>query len=100
MTNEDVKKKLECVARITGNDLLVDAYKIITEQEKSIQMAQDSILSLAQQNQEYREQQVKQAQIDILNKAKERLDSAPNGWAYTTYIDELIKEVQNGKDKG
>ena len=61
-------------------------------------MAQDSILSLAQQNQEYREQQVKQAQIDILNKAKERLDSAPNGWAYTTYIDELIKEVQNGKD--
>ena len=45
-------------------------------------------------------QSIKQAQIDILNKAKERLDSAPNGWAYTTYIDELIKEVQNGKDKG
>lgn len=94
MTKEDVKKRLECVARITGNDLLVDAYKIITEQEKSLQEAQDSILSLAQQNQEYREQQVKQAQIDALNKAKERLDSAPNGWAYTTYIDELIEEVQ------
>ena len=45
-------------------------------------------------------QSIKQAQIDILNKAKERLDSAPNGWAYTTYIEELIKEVQNGKDKG
>lgn len=40
---------------------------------------------------------VKQAQIDILNKAKERLDSAPNGWAYTTYIDELIEEVENDK---
>ena len=39
----------------------------------------------------------KQAQIDVLNKAKEKLDSAPNGWAYTTYIDELIEEVQNGK---
>lgn len=38
---------------------------------------------------------VKQAKIDVLNKAKERLDSAPNGWAYTTYIDELIKEVEN-----
>ena len=37
---------------------------------------------------------IKKAQIDILNKAKERLDSAPNGWAYTTYIDELIKEVE------
>lgn len=36
----------------------------------------------------------KQAQIDILNKAKEKLDSAPNGWAYTTYIDELIEEVE------
>lgn len=94
MTKEDVKKRLECAARITGNDLIVDAYKIITEQEKSIQVAQDSILSLAQQNQEYREQQVKQAQIDILNEVKKRLDSAPNGWAYTTYIDELIEEVK------
>lgn len=37
---------------------------------------------------------VKQAKIDILNKAKERLDNAPNGWAYTTYIDELIEEVE------
>lgn len=39
----------------------------------------------------------KQAKIDVLNKAKERLDSAPNGWAYTTYIDELIEEVENEK---
>ena len=38
---------------------------------------------------------VKQAKIDVLNKVKEKLDSAPNGWAYTTYIDELIKEVEN-----
>ena len=38
--------------------------------------------------------------IDILNKAKEKLDSAPNGWAYTGYIDELIEEVENGEDKG
>lgn len=37
----------------------------------------------------------KHAQIDVLNKVKEKLDSAPNGWAYTTYIDELIEEVQN-----
>lgn len=38
---------------------------------------------------------INQAKIEVLNKAKERLDSAPNGWAYTTYIDELIEEVQN-----
>lgn len=35
-----------------------------------------------------------QAQIDILNKAKEKLDSAPNGWAYTGYIDDIIEELQ------
>ena len=38
---------------------------------------------------------IKQAQIDVLNKAKEKLDSAPNGWAYTGYIDDLIEEIQN-----
>lgn len=36
----------------------------------------------------------KQAQIDVLNEAKEKLDSAPNGWAYTGYIDDLIEEVE------
>ena len=37
---------------------------------------------------------INQAKIDVLNKAKEKLDSAPNGWAYTTYIDELIEETE------
>ena len=37
---------------------------------------------------------IKQTQIDILNKAKKKLNSAPNGWAYTGYIDELIEEVE------
>ena len=36
----------------------------------------------------------KQAQIDLLNKVKEKLDNAPNGWAYTGYIDDLIEEVE------
>lgn len=39
--------------------------------------------------------EVKQAKIDTLNKVKDVLDNAPNGWAYTTYIDELIEEVEN-----
>lgn len=37
---------------------------------------------------------VRTAQIDLLNKVKEKLDNTPNGWAYTTYIDELIEEVE------
>lgn len=44
---------------------------------------------------EYTKGKIKQAKIDILRELKERLDSAPNGWAYTTYIDELIEEVEN-----
>lgn len=40
----------------------------------------------------------KQAKIDVLNEAKEKLDSAPNGWAYTGYIDDLIEEVENGRE--
>lgn len=103
MTKEDVKKRLECAARITGNDLFVDAYKIITEQEKSIQMAQDSILSLAQQNQEYREQQVKQAQIDILNELKPLLEGyihKTTGESLYVYTCKMFNiEVQNAEDK-
>ena len=37
---------------------------------------------------------VRTAPIDLLNKVKEKLDNAPNGWAYTTYIDELIEEIE------
>lgn len=38
---------------------------------------------------------IKQAKIDVLHEAKEKLDSAPNGWAYTGYVDDLIEEVQS-----
>lgn len=34
MTIDDVKKELERSARLTGKDVFVEAYKIITEQEK------------------------------------------------------------------
>lgn len=34
----------------------------------------------------------RQDTIDVLNKVKEKLNNTPNGRAYTTYIDELIKE--------
>ena len=34
----------------------------------------------------------RQDTIDALNKVKEKLNNTPNGWAYTTYIDELLKE--------
>ena len=40
-----------------------------------------------------REAWERQAKIDVLNELKEKLNNTPNGWEYTTYIDELIKGV-------
>lgn len=123
MTKDEIKKALKCCSNPSisyckdcpyancgkfdccNGKMCKDALALITEQEKSIQVAQDSILSLAQQNQEYREQQVKQAKIDILNKLKERLysifvtKSSPLGDItvedIAEDIDELMAEVQN-----
>lgn len=37
----------------------------------------------------------KQAKIEVLKELKEMLDSEPDKWSYTIYIDDLIKELQN-----
>ena len=126
MTKEDIKKALEtCIlGYCTGcpydgcdgdcrDELHKDVLTLITEQEKSIQVAQDNILSLAQQNQEYREQQVKQAKIDVLNRVMTYINNKiENDYGdmsdsvnyltididdFDDFIDELIREVQNGK---
>lgn len=74
-------------------DILIDAaLNLITEQQQEIER-------LKAENEkrltcDFVKTAQKQAKIDILNKAKEKLDSAPNGWAYTTYIDEMIEELQ------
>ena len=94
LTERELKQLVEV---IVDNKFLeyIDYFR--AEQEKSIQMAQ--------QNQEYREQQVKQAKIDVLNEVKKRIyDISPYNPLVTKdnvkyFIDELIKEVQNGKDK-
>ena len=36
----------------------------------------------------------RQDTVNVLNKVKEKLNNAPYGWAYTTYIDELLKEYE------
>lgn len=129
MTKEDITKALEtCIlGYCTGcpydgcdgdcrDELHKDVLTLITEQEKSIQMAQDNILSVAQQNQEYREQQVKQAKIDMLNRVMTYINNKieaeygdmSDSVNYLTididdfddFIDELIKEVENDEDKG
>lgn len=95
MTKDEIKKALEfcdrddyffcggCAydnVRNCTDKLKIDALNLIIEQEKEIERLKD---------------EKKQVQIDVLNEAKEKLDSAPNGWAYTGYIDDRIEEVKN-----
>ena len=147
MTQDEIKKALECCAKSYGDDvhctdcpydtltpraccerfcqdvLCRDALNLITEQEKEIEQlkaninqSQDRILETAQTNQEYREQQVKQAKIDILNRVMTYINNKiendygdmSDSVQYLTiniddfddFIDELMAEVQNGEDKG
>lgn len=108
MTKDEIKKALECCEKYAyckdcpcytycEHELHKGALALITEQEKSIQVAQDSILSLAQQNQEYREQQVKQAKIDVLNKVKNCREATDSDcYPYLERIvNKLIKEIEN-----
>ena len=91
LTERELKQLVEV---IVDNKFLeyIDYFR--AEQEKSIQMAQ--------QNQEYREQQVKQAKIDVLNKLKSSAvydDNYLDGYVFIDDVNKLIEEVQNGEDK-
>lgn len=75
--------------------LKLDARSLIIEQEKKIEKLKAENKQLKTEcallDDELRI--ARQETIDVLNKVKEKLNNTPNGWAYTTYIDELIKGV-------
>lgn len=95
-TIQDIKKALEICSGDDGcrecpyynyyhcdKALLKDALALITEQ-------------VVGQNQKYQEQRIKQAQIDVLKKLKEKCNFDGHTVAvYKNDIDELIKEVEN-----
>ena len=102
-TIQDIKKALEICSGDNGcrecpyydyyhcdKALLKDALALITEQ-------------VVEQNQKYQGREIKQAQIDVLKKLKERAIGYTflgEKLATETDIDELIKEVQDAEDKG
>lgn len=107
MTKDEIKKGLEfckagwCVmcpyCNCIGCEgfLKQDALTLIIEQEKEIDRLKAENRQLKTEcallDDELRI--ARQETIDVLNKVKEKLNNTPNGWAYTTYIDELIKGV-------
>ena len=84
--NQILKKELERCARLTGKDVFVDAYILITEQEKEIERLRTTLRqcntelnraleSLKSQCREIGKMkaEVKQAQIDVLKELKKYL---------------------------
>ena len=81
-----------------------NAFERLKAQEREIQSLREANIDLKEELYELhdeldiarakKDKTIKQTQIDLLNKAKEKLDSAPNGWAYTGYIDDLIEEIE------
>lgn len=109
MTNEEVKKKLDCTARITGNELVKSALNIITVQEEEIDALKAENKQLKTEcallDDELRI--ARQETINVLNELRERIKTAidtyfnKNGGGYYLAedaiddIDELINEVLN-----
>lgn len=100
MTNEEIKKKLDYTARITGNELVKSALNIITEQEKEIER-------LKAENEELTKV-VSSKVYDLIDNAKEIAD-AREAWekqakieAVKDFAEELkaktmcIKEYEDG----
>ena len=129
MTKDEIKKALEICTDIYApcngcpyekctncdNTLHTDALNVIIEQEKEIERLRttlgqcntelnSALESLKSQCREIGELKagVKQAQIDVLNKVKERAVrlAAIETYHICNLIDEIIKEVQNAENKG
>lgn len=131
MTKDEIKKALECCEKYAyckdcpcytycEHELHKGALALITEQEKEIDFQvqdrarlQREIDELEQAHEQRVEEikrlkaEVKQAQIDVLNKLKDKMFEREYMGVkykerifYESEIDDMIAEVQNGKDKG
>ena len=107
MMNEEIKKKLDCTARITGNELVKSALDILTVQEEEIDALKDENKQLKTEcallDDELRI--ARQDTINVLNELKGNIknviDTYYNSQGGSYYssedvindIDKLIKEL-------
>lgn len=109
MVKEEIKKGLEQGARVTGNGVFVEAYKIITEQEEEIEQLKaakndwkqryESLEALIASSIECIDKKVKKVKIDVLNEVKARCVETFVGKRIISAldIDKIIEEVENDK---
>ena len=117
MTKDEIKKALEICADINLNSndcpydaignctdiLCADTLKFIIEQEKEIERLRDDYARVQEPFAQYQmasdkeiKAQIKQAQIDILNKAKTNLSKSDDFMDICSWhIDKIIEEVEN-----
>ena len=98
-------------------NLFTSVIDIVTEQEKEIERLKDKCEELRNEKWDAQDDldcycdempdKIKQAKIDILNNVKTYsycdnnfMDGKWHRYVFVSDIDELIKEVQNGEDKG
>ena len=97
MTNEEIKKKLDCTARITGNELVKSALNIITVQEEEIDALKAENKQLKTEcallDDELRI--ARQETINVLNelKAKSYVNDYCREVVEVEKIDEMIEEL-------
>lgn len=94
MTIQDIKKALEICSEDDG--CRECPYYDYHHCDKAL--LKDALALMTEQNQKYQEQQIKQAQIDVLNKVKSLAvydDNYLDGYVFVDDIDKLIDEVQN-----
>lgn len=95
-TIQDIKKALEICSEDDG--CRECPYYDYHHCDKAL--LKDALALITEQNQKYQEQRIKQAQIDVLNKLKEKCKFDGHTVAvYKNDIDELMAEVQNAEDK-
>lgn len=114
MTKDEIKKKLDCTARITGNELVKSALNIITVQEEEIDglKAENKQLKTECALLDDELRIARQDTINVLNKLKRTIKNAidtyynKDGGGYylaedaVDDIDEMINElIKNAEDK-
>ena len=93
-TIQNIKKALEICSE--DDDCRECPYYDYHHCDKAL--LKDALAIITERNQEYQEQRIKQAQIDVLKKLKERAIGYTflgEKLATETDIDELIEEVEN-----
>lgn len=109
MTQDEIKKSLECCILVDGNSCKTCPYLFYENCKSGAVAVQDALNLITEQEKEIErlKAEKKQAKIDVLNELKDKMFEREYMGVkykerifYESEIDDMIAEVQNGEDKG